>query len=1053
MAGVSGQAKRGGWKLVWSAPRRVLQRFFGARNKNFRERRTTMRLTLALLFTTLCLGLGVREGWAQNPEGTIVGTVLDSSGARVAGAVITIERTESAFHRTATADGLGEFRAGLLPPGSYRVTARASGFADAVATVSVGVSSSPTVSLVLAPRTFTETVRIKAKDLSLSSRPLETTSSVEKNVIFAGDLETVPLSARSFANISYLAPMTAPVEPSDPTKARITAVSFAGSSGLNVDLSVDGGDNNDDWIGGFLQNYSPEAIQEFAVRTAQFDADTSRTNGGSVIISTRRGTDEWHGNASVFIRNHALNARNDLDNPAPEPKQPFSRYNGVATLGGPLVKDKLWFFSSFEYVNEDASIAYNANSLNEFDALAQLASSGAINSAEGLVAPGFAISPVNSIAVPSSVTVPFRDALFSTRVDWAQSARSRWFFRGSFDRNHADNALVQQATLPSTGATTVSNYYSILLNQQFDFSPSWLGSFTAQANSFHLTQSPNSSLGLALAFPFSTTFHTISGRETFGDSQFATPITAFPVERDQQKYQFRYDLHHAGGKHAPAFGVNFIHEPVLRGRLADRPELLVTLPQDPSFYANPANAGMFAADFQDPANQIIVPAGSDGRFSQSVRRLGFYAQDSWRIHPRVTFNYGLRYDTTFGLFQATGRDQSQNPAVIALAALNTPLPIPAGIPHDYRGAVAPRLGIAYAPGDSGKTVIRAGVGLYFNDLAQNGWANAFQAVNTPAGQPIPMLAAGQQGALIDPHYHSPYALQASFGVERALTSTWRVGVQYEHHQGVHQYRRYEYISGVTLPAAAPNVSVFRTDNRSRYDGVSFVVQHRFSSRFDLSAHYTLGKANTWGAVVGELFDYVNGVSDVRNPFGRGDYGPSGEDIRHRLVIVGRVELPWKFEASTLAQLESARPYTLSTSLDVNADGIASNDRAVVNGLQTSLDQFRGTPFMQVDLRISRAIKIGERVTVQPFAEFFNLFNRQNPGNNYVASVAALAVPQTPAQLANTTLLCVDPACTTTTPITNPNRLRKPAGALGDFFGLGTTVGIPFAAQFGIRLTF
>jgi len=84
------------------------------------------------------------------------------------------------------------------------------------------------------------------------------------------------------------------VEPSDPTKARITAVSFGGSSGLNVDLSVDGGDNNDDFIGGFLQNFSPDAMQEFTVRTAQFDADTSRTNGGSVIISTRRGTNDWH---------------------------------------------------------------------------------------------------------------------------------------------------------------------------------------------------------------------------------------------------------------------------------------------------------------------------------------------------------------------------------------------------------------------------------------------------------------------------------------------------------------------------------------------------------------------------------------------------------------------------------------------------------------------------------------------------------------------------------------------------------------------------------------
>src|SRR5258708_23057558 len=122
----------------------------------------------------------------------------------------------------------------------------------------------------------------------------------------------------------------------------------------------------------------------------------------------------------------------------------------------------------------------------------------------------------------------------------------------------------------------------------------------------------------------------------------------------------------------------------------------------------------------------------------------------------------------------------------------------------------------------------------YNDLAQDGWVNAFQAVNEPF---TGLLGPMDQGAVIDPNYRSPYDLQASFGVEHAFSATWRVNVHYEHHQGVHQYRRYEYISGVTLPAAAPNVSVFRTDNRSRYDGVSFLVQHRLSKRFELSAHY------------------------------------------------------------------------------------------------------------------------------------------------------------------------------------------------------------------------
>ena len=134
------------------------------------------------------------------------------------------------------------------------------------------------------------------------------------------------------------------MEPSDPTKARITAVSFGGSSGLNVQLSVDGGDNSDDYIGGFLQNFSPDAIQEFAVRTSQEDADTGRTTAGSVVITTKRGTDQWHGDGAFYERAPALNARFPIDNPAPDPKQPFSRQNYIGTIGGPIRKRQALVF-------------------------------------------------------------------------------------------------------------------------------------------------------------------------------------------------------------------------------------------------------------------------------------------------------------------------------------------------------------------------------------------------------------------------------------------------------------------------------------------------------------------------------------------------------------------------------------------------------------------------------------------------------------------------------------------------------------------------------------
>jgi hypothetical protein len=154
--------------------------------------------------------------------------------------------------------------------------------------------------------------------------------------------------------------------------------------------------------------------------------------------------------------------------------------------------------------------------------------------------------------------------------------------------------------------------------------------------------------------------------------------------------------------------------------------------------------------------------------------------------------------------------------------------------------------------------------------------------------------------------------------------------------------------------------------------------------------------------------------------------------------------------SSLSQLESARPFTLVTPIDVNHDGDPNNDRAVINGRQTSLDEFRGTPYMQVDLRVSRPMRFRERYELRPFVEFFNLFNRTNPGNNYAAGVDQLAVP--PNQLANVTQYCLNAACSSTRPVTL-NDLRVPAGALGDFFGPGTAVGIAFAAQLGVRFSF
>jgi Carboxypeptidase regulatory-like domain/TonB dependent receptor len=1040
-------------------------------------KRTVMLRGFLVFAATVLLSI---VGYAQNPNGALRGEVQDASGARVPGARVVVQSTGSSITREGVADDRGEFRIEGLLPGPYHVSVTAKGFAEATADVNVAVSVVRDIAVTLNLAAGRETVNVQATPSSITTQTIDTSSAVRGGVVGSRDLEALPLPARSFANIAYLVPGTEPVEPSDPTKARITAVSTGGSSGLNNELSVDGADNSDDWIGGFLQNFSPDGIQEFAVRTSNEDADTGWTTAGSVVITTKHGTNDWHGDAAFYERASALNARFPIENPAPNPKQPFSRQNYVATIGGPIVKNKVWFFTSFEAVHEDASIAYSPASTTQFQALAQLASQGLITG-------------VPSISVPANVPIPFRDYISSVRFDWAQSPKSSWFLRTSADSYLTHNALVQQGTLPSTGLTTHNNYWNVALSNTYTFSPTWLGNLVLDASLLHLTQARNSDLGFALAFPFSSTALTISGFETFGDNQFATPITLFPDLRNQEKYQFRYDLSHVAGSHGLKFGVDFIHEPVLSGAFASTAETLAQYVNNPTFYVqNPGVFGTFTPQCinftaSDGSTCSFTPAG-DGTFSQSVQRLAFYAEDSWRISHQLTFNYGLRYQTTWGLFTGSGRSEADNAAYVTLRALQ--IPVVPSLPQDYRKQIAPRLGIAYSPGDSEKTVLRAGFGIYYDDLAQNGWATAFQGVNNTnfttgtcaltggpgtyalVGAGCLTGGAGASGNLIGSPYKTPYAIHTTAGVQHAFNEHWLASADYVHEQGNHGYRAFPYTSGTSLftplipttdpnyatdqTNVVPNVNVFQSDNRSSYNGLMLHLQGNMR-RFNLVANYTLSKAKTWGCLLGELFDYVDGVCPQQPPnppllnaFGPGDYGPSGEDVTHRFVLAGTVHIPGGFELSTVTQIESARPITITDAANVQ--------RIYVNGVYTSLDEFRGTPYIQTDLRVSRPFNFHDRWSVIPFAEFFNLFNRNNPGANFAVNVVQLPVPK--AQMApnaqgitNVTSVCTNASCSQTAPITSLKQLEIPEGALGDFFGPGTTVGIPFAAQLGVRVTF
>ena len=442
-------------------------------------------------------------------------------------------------------------------------------------------------------------------------------------------------------------------------------------------------------------------------------------------------------------------------------------------------------------------------------------------------------------------------------------------------------------------------------------------------------------------------------------------------------------------------------------------------------------------------------------------------------------------------------DSSKAPAEVSSRTTPTSpcrrsqIPTVPDLPHDDHKQIAPRLGLAYSPRGSKNTVFRAGFGLYHDDLAQNGWATAFQGINnTNAATGACVLSggpgtyalvgsgclqggSGATGNLIGSSYKTPYAIHITGGAEHAFNQRWLASADYVHEQGNHGYRAFPYTSAANLltplipssdpdyaadqASVVPNVNAFQSDNRSSYNALMLHLQGNMR-RYNLVANYTLSKAQTWGCLLGELFDYVDGVCTLQSgpqagqldAFGPGDYGPSGEDVRHRLVLAGTIHLRGGFELSSISQLESARPITIT-----NADNTA---RIWVNGDYTSLDEFRGTPYLQTDLRVTRPSSIGDGRQISPFVEFFNLFNSNNPGANYAVNVVQLPVPAAQMQpnqagKTNITQICTVADCSQTEPITSLKQLEIPEGALGDFFGPGTTVGIPFAAQLGIRVTF
>src|SRR5918912_2792925 len=304
-------------------------------------KRAVSSVLAAVLLTATAL-LPASSALAQTAStGVITGVVQNEKGEVVAGATVRAVNVGTNATREARTSDEGVYEISQLAPGTYRVEVEATGFSKSVQdNVVVNVLQRTTVNTSLKVGSVTEVVNVTAENAPL----VETSKTDVSGVVDQRRLENLPVNGRSFASLAILIP-GATLQPSfDPTKARVGTFSVGGSTGRNLNVTVDGGDNKDNAVGGILQNFSMEGIQEFALSTQRFSAANGRSGGALLSVISKSGTNDYHGSVFGFFRSDKLNAD--------ALKPPFSRQQFGGSIGGPIKKDKAFFFGTVEHTRE-----------------------------------------------------------------------------------------------------------------------------------------------------------------------------------------------------------------------------------------------------------------------------------------------------------------------------------------------------------------------------------------------------------------------------------------------------------------------------------------------------------------------------------------------------------------------------------------------------------------------------------------------------------------------------------------------------------------------------
>jgi hypothetical protein len=650
---------------------------------------------------------------AQVIRGALDGTVTDPTGAAISGARVIVTNDATNKEIATTTNERGYFTLQNLEAGTYSVRVEQSGFRKHIAKdveIRVGQVNSLNVSLQVG--TQEQVVQVTATGTETT---VDTSRSTVDGVITARTIENLPLNGRNFLDLAGLEPGVQVRDGGDfdPTKNQMSGVSIGGRSGRSTRIQVDGVDITDETVGTTTANISNETIQEFQVSRSTLDASTDLTSSGSVNIVTRSGGNEIHGSGFFFFRNQDLAADLRLNKTTPTTEKPsFDRELGGGRAGGYFIKDKWFYHLEYEQNNQDGQQFTSIPSFPQFS---------------------------------KAFGVPLDERLGGARTDFNVTQNLKLFYRYGYNYNFGVTGfggvdLAAFANKNNTNTHVVgADYANSRWTHSVRFSYLNFNNFIVEGNSAAGTPTTLDPGGKPILV------------RILGVLQDVGPDLLAPQQTFQDNKQIKYDASVVKGNHTFRFGASYnkIGEAVFANFFGLAPRIRASRNSTTIAFAN-ANGG--AGDpLNYPLNQMVIGNGQ-GAFSEKPAlgfknggtindRLGFYFTDSWKIRRNLTLNYGLRYDYDSALSDS---DLARTPKLAEFS------PALAGKPNNDKNNFAPQLGFAWDVRGSGKLVVRAGAGIYYDTNIINNFLFD-RVLNLPPGfgNSTPVITSGAPD-LLDP---------------------------------------------------------------------------------------------------------------------------------------------------------------------------------------------------------------------------------------------------------------------------------------------------------------